>query len=256
MRPLLESRLQAARERNIPPEGGTPARSCATELASSESSSLESRLQAARQTRFFMFIRMPENRPAPRMQRVRGADRPDRSERIQLYERMKCPPSDYSGDTAKALHCQRDNSKTGGVPINQPTGLKYRCRNRMDRLPEHVYVRGGVLLIIAADRPACHFDRTLKRSCVCGDNRASVRASGREIPDTQEDPRHAVFAAEFVQGVVGGRSQTRSFRGGVRPGGLAIDGGHPPLRRRSICRLSPQSKVVLFPPSSSQLVGV
>ena len=61
----LESRLQAAREPNIPPEGGTPARSCATELASSESSSLESRLQAARQTRFFMFIRMPENRPAP-----------------------------------------------------------------------------------------------------------------------------------------------------------------------------------------------
>ena len=188
---LLESRLQAAREPKIPPEGGTPTRSCATELASSESSSLEPRLQAARQTRFlawFKFERwrvascgwlgsswqcgqapgdkprtggvdlrsadpshpalLPAFEPGPifhvysnagkpsraRMQRARGADRPDGSERIQLYERIKCPASDYSGDTAKALHCQRDNSKTGGVPINQPTGLKYRCRNRMDRL--------------------------------------------------------------------------------------------------------------------------
>ena len=81
-----------------------------------------------------------------RMQRARGADRPDRSERIQLYERIKCPASDYSGDTAKALHCQRDNSKTGGVPINQPTGLKYRCRNRMDRLLGTCAVEGGCFL--------------------------------------------------------------------------------------------------------------
>ena len=213
-RPVLESRLQAARERKIPPEGGTPTRSCATELASSESSSLESRLQAARQTRFFMtpprpwgdrsvWLRFQSTTSRSRIERLsestdhvraqrcvdpgalgrcsadpparpgarlafgtggplapppanvdpqhhlrhdcRGAARPD-SERIQLYERIKCPASGYSGDTAKALHCQRDNSKTGGVPISQPTGLKYRCRNRMDRLLGTCTFEGGCFL--------------------------------------------------------------------------------------------------------------